>query len=91
MKIGLVKLYRKSNEKQRIWVKTIITNLVYNYRFDTNKVWNKENNIFYVMNFSEKSQEKLRNLLRKNQIDCVIVENSKNINYRTLDGKEISS
>ena len=81
MKIGLVKLYRKSNEKQRIWVKTIITNLVYNYRFDTNKVWNKENNIFYVMNFSEKSQEKLRNLLRKNQIDCVIVENSKNIHY----------
>ena len=89
MKIGLVKLYRKSNEKQRNWFKTIITNLVYNYRFDTNKVWNKENNIFYVMNFSEKSQEKLRNLLRKNQIDCVIVENSKNINYKILDGKEI--
>lgn len=89
MKIGLVKLYRKNNIKEKNFLKNFIMNLTYNYKFDINKVWKEENqnNIFYVMNFNEKSQEKLRNLLRKNQIDYVIVENSKNIEYKTLNGK----
>lgn len=89
MKIGYIKI-EKEKQSENI-LKNLINKLIYKIHYITNKVSKDKynSNVFYINNFSEKSLEKIKNLLIKNEITNVIVEGKKNIKYLGIDSNLI--
>lgn len=89
MKIGYIKIEKEKGSDK--FLQNFIRKIIYKIHYITNKVkqdkYNKD--VFYINNFSEKSLEKMRNLLIKNQITNVIVEEKRNIKYPTIESNLI--
>lgn len=89
MKIGYIKIEKLVKTDNIIY--NIIRTLIYKWHEINNKVsqdkYNK--NVFYINNFSQDSKEKIVELLSKNEIDYVIVEDKKNVGYPQVDSNLI--
>lgn len=89
MKIGYIKIEKEKQSDK--FLQNFLQKLIYKIHYITNKVsqdkYNK--NVFYINNFSEKSLEKIRKLLIKNEITNVVVEHKRNIKYPTVESNLI--
>lgn len=89
MKIGYIKIEKIIKTDNVIY--NIFRTLIYKLHCITNKVsqdkYNK--NIFYINNFSQESKEKMVELLSKNGISYVIIEDKKSVGYPQVDSNLI--